>query len=337
MSPGQKRRIILWILLPACLLVLAGLPFLSPPGLNPGRLLEASFDQSPDGQIFWKIRLPRILLGFLAGAALAVSGMVFQSIFRNPLATPFTLGVSSGASLGAALAVKLGLTFTLLGLSAETFCCFFGALLTVALVYLLSSWRRDFSTEIMLLSGVAISFCFSAAILFIQYISDFTASYQIIRWLMGDLNTVGYADPARLLAVLLPVLAAVLFFGPDLNLILAGDELAHSRGVNVRRSKIILFVCISLLIGTVVSLCGPIGFVGMMVPHVLRLLTGAEHRKLTVACTLAGGAFLAICDFAARTIIAPAEIPAGILTSMLGGPFFLWLLLRRRSPGAFPG
>jgi len=293
-------------------------------------LLAGTFWNSPAGRIFLQLRLPRVLLAFLTGVALSVSGMVFQAIFRNPLATPFTLGVSSGAALGAALAVKLGLVATLFGLSGITLCSFGGAALTVLLIYLFSTAQRDYSTEAMLLAGVALSFLFSSVILFIQYIRDFPGSYLVMRWLMGDLNTVGFQRPAILLAVAAPAVAAVGFFARDLDLILAGEELAGTRGVHVARVKIAAFATVSLLTGVVVSFAGPIGFVGMMVPYLLRIWLGALHRPLLGACVIAGGAFLCVCDLAARSLIFPAEIPVGIITALLGSPFFIWLLVRGR-------
>lgn len=330
MSGGTRRSGWYWLVLLAAVCIPLALPLLGRPPFSLSRLFDPDFVASTGGQIFWQIRVPRVLLGYLVGAALAVSGMVFQAMFRNPLATPFTLGVSSGAALGAALAVKLGIVFAWLGFSGITICSFLGALLTVATIYLLASVKREFSTEFMLLSGVALSFFFSSAILFIQYLSDFAGSFQLVRWLMGDLNTVGYTRPVQLLVILVPCLLLVYLFTPDLNLLLAGEDLARTRGVDVVRARVVLFLVVSVLTGAVVSICGPIGFVGMMVPHFLRLLLGAEHRRLLWACGLGGGAFLAACDFVARSLISPAEIPVGVLTALLGGPFFLWLLLRRR-------
>jgi iron complex transport system permease protein len=313
-------------LLAPLLLALAGTP-----AISPTRLLNPAFAASADGRIFWQLRLPRVALGFLAGAALAIGGMVFQAVFRNPLATPFTLGVSTGASFGAAVAVRLGLAAGLFGFSSVSLFAFLGAAVTVGIIYLLASVKKEFSAEVMLLAGVALSFLFSSAILLIQYLSDFTGSYQMVRWLMGDLNAVGFGRPLQLAAVLLPGALVVRWLCLDLNLILVGDDFARSRGVDVRRVRLVLFGVVSLLTGVVVSFCGPIGFIGMMVPHILRLLLGAEHRWLFWGSLLGGGVFLACCDFVARALIFPAEVPVGIITTLLGGPFFLWLLIRGRS------
>jgi len=286
---------------------------------------------SPDSFIFWNIRIPRLLASSLAGAALAISGMAFQAMFRNPLATPFTLGVASGASLGAAIYVRLGLSFSLLGVSGLSFSAFLGALLSIALVYGLTQIRRNFTTATMLLAGVAMSFLFSSLILFIQYMSGFIHSFRILRWLMGSLENVGYQSVLEMLPFVVGGGLMILFLSQELNLLLTGEEIAHSRGVEVRWVKQGLFFATSLMVGGVVAICGPIGFVGMMIPHICRLMIGADHRWLAPATLLFGAAFLAICDTISRTLIAPVEIPVGVITALLGGPFFLWLLLRRES------
>jgi iron complex transport system permease protein len=297
---------------------------------SPADLFSAAFRDSVAGRVFWGIRIPRVLLGYAAGAALALAGLVFQAVFRNPLATPFTLGVSSGAACGAAIAVQLGLVVEVAGFSSIPLFAFLGAVATILLVFGLASACRDLSTEIMLLTGVALSFFFSAVIMFIQYLSDFTGSYQLVRWLMGDLNTAGYFKPLELLILTTAGSVPVIFHARALNLLLAGDDFAQSRGVNVTRSRVVLLGAVSLVTGGVVALCGPIGFVGMMIPHMLKIAVGSDHVRLVPLSLAAGGAFLALCDWAARTLIAPAEIPVGILTALLGGPFFLWMLIRAR-------
>ncbi|PHS25766.1 MAG: iron ABC transporter [Methylophaga sp.] len=281
-------------------------------------------------QILTEIRLPRMLFAFIVGAGLALCGMVFQAMFRNPLATPFTLGVASGASLGAALTVFLGFSFTFLGVDGTTFAAFIGALISISFVYYLSRFRSNFSTETLLLTGVAISFFFSSLILFIQYLSNITDSFRILRWLMGSLTIVGYHDILQLLPFVIICIAVVLWLSRELNLLVAGDDLALSRGVNVQGTRLLLFFVTSLCVGAVVALCGPIGFVGMMVPHICRLLIGNDHRWLIPATLLFGGGFLILCDTIARLIIAPAEIPVGVITTLLGGPFFIWLLIKSK-------
>ncbi|MDH5357257.1 MAG: iron ABC transporter permease [Gammaproteobacteria bacterium] len=278
--------------------------------------------------ILTQLRIPRVLFAFLAGSGLAICGMVFQAMFHNPLATPFTLGVASGASLGAAFYVYLGFSFSFLGIDGTTFAAFTGALIAISFVYGISRFRSGFSLETLLLTGVAISFFFSSLILFIQYLSNVSDSFRILRWLMGGLSIVGYRDIFQLLPFVSVCIAVILWLSRELNLLMAGDDIALSRGVAVQPIRYLLFFVTSLCVGAIVALCGPIGFIGMMVPHICRLLIGSDHRWLIPATILFGGGFLILCDTIARLIIAPAEIPVGVITTLLGGPFFLWLLIK---------
>lgn len=287
-----------------------------------------STHNSVDYSIFWRIRVPRVLTAFLAGSALAVSGMVFQAMFRNALATPFTLGVASGASLGAALSVTLGLTASFAGISATTVMAFLGAITSVALVYGLTHMRQGFSTATMLLSGVAISFFFSSVILFLQYSAELYNSFRMLRWVMGGLGLVGYDSLLSIIPFVVTGVVLLLYTTHELNLLVLGDDIAISRGVDVIKTKRLLFFVTSLMVGSVVAVCGPIGFIGMMVPHMCRLMGGSDHRYLIPACLLFGGTFLTLCDTFARTALAPAELPVGVVTAFLGGPFFVMLLLR---------
>jgi len=239
--------------------------------------------------------------------------------------------VASGASLGAAIYVSLGLSFSFLGINGTSFAAFSGALLAISIVYSISRFRQGFSTETLLLTGVAISFFFSSLILFTQYISNVTDSFRILRWLMGELSIIGYRDLMQLLPFVTFCTAVILWLGRELNLLMAGDDIAISRGVAVKQIRYILFFTTSLCVGAIVALCGPIGFIGMMVPHICRLIIGTDHRWLTPATLMFGGGFLVVCDTISRLIIAPAEIPVGVITTLLGGPFFLWLLIRSRS------
>lgn len=283
---------------------------------------------SPAGMIFWSIRLPRTCLAWIAGAGLAASGMAFQALFRNALATPFTLGVSSGASLGAAVGMRFGLGATLLGVSGTTLSAMGGALLAIAIVYSLTRFKRDCSIGAMLLAGVAVNFFFSSLILLIQYTANFYDTFRILRWLMGGLQMVGFETPLRMLPFITIGIILLAALVGELNLLATGEELAASRGVAIGRTKTLLFLATSFMVGVIVSVCGPVGFVGLMCPHICRLLVGPDHRRLLPATFLFGGAFLVVCDTAARTVFAPTELPVGIFTSFLGGPFFLWLLLR---------
>jgi iron complex transport system permease protein len=298
----------------------------------PFSALWGGVDDYAKVDLLWKLRIPRVLMAFLAGTALSASGMVFQAMFRNPLATPFTLGVSSGAALGAAVSIQFGWTFALFGLSSVSLAAFAGALLSIALVYLLTARsRHGSSTSTMLLAGVAICFFFSSLILFLQYMSDFTRSFRMLRWTMGGLgDIVQFRDVLGVFPFVASGCLIVWYLLHELNLLATGEEFAFSRGVNVNQTKLLLFLSVSLMVGAVVALCGPIGFVGLMAPHICRMLVGPDHRRLYPAALLFGGAFLVICDTASRVIMAPTELPVGIITALLGGPFFLWLLLARR-------
>ena len=294
--------------------------------------VSALWDSASEVQrtVLWELRLPRVCVAFLAGAGLAVAGAAFQALFRNPLATPFTLGVASGASLGVAFYVYLGLSFATGFLPGRTWFALGGAFTTVALVYGLTRLRRGFSDAGMLLAGVAISYFFSSLILLIQYCSDFTQSYRILRWIMGGLaGTVGFGDTLALLPGVVLGTAILVLHGRELNLLACGSEIAAARGVAVDAVKRRIFFAASLGVGTVVAICGPVGFVGLMVPHICRLAFGPDHHRLLPAVCLFGGTFLIACDTAARCIMPPTELPVGVLTALLGGPFFLVLLLTK--------
>lgn len=294
-------------------------------------LLPAIKGTGASRTILLDVRLPRVIMGSLAGAALAAGGVSFQAIFRNPLATPFTLGISSGAAFGAVLAIKFGFTMSFFGLSGLALPACAGAAVSAFLVFALSRSRPDLPGEALLLAGVAVNFFFSAMILMLQYISDFTQSFHTIRWLMGGLSTLGYNEISVLFPFALVAPLTAWHLRHELNLILSGDEVAQGRGVDVKKIKKIIFISVSISVGAVTAFCGPIGFVGMMIPHICRMITGGDHGRLIPVSILAGAAFLTSCDTLARTMIYPAEIPVGVITSLLGGPFFLWLLIRKKN------
>lgn len=282
-----------------------------------------------DFKIFWQMRVPRVLVAFLAGATFAISGMVFQALFRNPLVAPSTLGISAGASFGATVYIWLGMSFHILGVSGISFCAFLGALLSVLIIWSLSKGRYGASTAKMLLAGIAVSFFFVSMVMFIQYLSSMNQSFRITRWLMGGLFIFGYEPVFDVLPFAVLGLLAIWYFTHELNLFTTGEEIAISRGVNVDALIKILFVLVSLIVAGMVAVCGPIAFVGIIAPHICRLFIGSDHRFLTPATFLFGGLFLIVCDTFARVIAAPAEIPVGVITALLGGPFFLWLLRGR--------
>jgi iron complex transport system permease protein len=280
--------------------------------------------------IFWTLRVPRLVLGLLAGASLSLAGLAFQALFRNPLATPFTLGVSSGAAFGAALAVVLRVRGSYLGVDSLALFALAGALLVVLLLYELSQRRGGLSTLHLLLAGVAVSYFFSALLLFMQYVADFTEVYRVVRWLMGRLESVGYAGSLTILPAFLIGLVVLIASRRELDLLVTGDEIARSRGVPVDQVRMRLFLASSFLTATTVAACGPIGFVGLVVPHILRMFLGVSHGPLVAGCVLIGGPFLVVCDTIARNAIPESELPVGVITALVGGPFFLWLVARKK-------
>jgi len=288
------------------------------------------FIDNVDAQIFFVARLPRTLAGALVGAALASAGVVFQGLLRNPLATPFTLGVSAGAALGAMLAITFDWTIGVAGISAVPATAFIGAAGAVAIVYALARARhRGISTDVLLLAGVTLNAFFSALILGVQYFADFADSYRTLRWLMGDLDVSSYQPVIASLPLVLVAFAAFAWLARPLNLLSLGVDSAETRGLSVSRAQQRAFFSASLATGAAVSVGGPVGFIGIIVPHLVRLLVGSDHRVVLPASALFGAAFLVGCDVLARTLLAPVEIPVGVITALIGGPFFLWLLVKR--------
>jgi iron complex transport system permease protein len=288
------------------------------------------FADNVDAQIFFVARMPRVLAGAVVGAALASAGVVLQALLRNPLATPFTLGVSAGAALGAMLAISLGAAVTLGPLSAVPLASLAGAFVATAVVYALATRPgRPMSTSVLLLAGVTLNSFFSALILFVQYMADFTETYRTVRWLMGDLDVGGFGPIAGVGPLLIAGFAVFAVLPSSLNQLSVGADIAATRGVDVARTERLAFFSAALATSAAVALAGPIGFIGIVVPHLVRLMTGVDHRLVLPASALFGAAFLVACDLAARTIFAPVEMPVGIVTAMVGAPFFLWLLVRR--------
>ena len=304
-------------------------PFIGMELISPRNLFKNDLQTT----IFFSLRVPRVCVAFIAGSGLALCGMMFQAMFRNPLADPFTLGISSGASCGAAATILLGLNGAVFGVSFISLGAFAGAALSMAFVYLISSLQRSSSSLTMLLAGIAISFLFSSILMFMQYLSSLRDSFHIIRWLMGGIEVFGYRQIISMLPFVITGMAILLFKLPELDHLLVGDDLAKSRGVRVNLTKNLLLLAATLIVGSIVAVCGPIGFVGLMTPHICRMVFKTRHTVLGPASFLAGGVFLVLCDTLARVVIAPAEMPVGVITALLGGPFFLWLLFIRKARG----
>lgn len=332
--PAVRRRVLRTIggfgALAVAAILLA--PLVGSTPIHLGTVFDRSlaYADNIDAQIFFIARLPRVLAAALVGSSLAVAGVVFQALLRNPLASPDTLGVSAGASLGAMMAITFGGEFSLLGLSAVPLASFAGSMGALLIVWGLSAARRrGTTTMVLLLGGVTVTALLSAVIAFVQFLADFTETFRNVRWLMGSLDVASYTPIA---AAVVPTVAAWAGFATlprVLDLLSVGSESAAARGVNVERSERIALVSASLATGAAVSLAGPVSFVGIIVPHLVRLVVGADHRLVMPASALFGAAFLIGCDLLARTLIAPLELPVGIVTAILGGPIFLWLLFRR--------
>lgn len=339
----RKKRDRLWLVLflIAALAVLFVAPLIGKTTYSPDVWLRFPSASRPLGEldaaskIFWIERLPKTLLAALAGAGLALAGLAMQTLFRNPLATPYTLGVASGASFGATLTLvssgaiaATGIPALILGTPLSVWGAALGALLATTLVYALS--RKAGSDERVLLAGVAIGFLFSSLVLCAQFLTSPTKAFAALRWTIGGFE---YCEPRYLTiaSVVLAASAILLYrYSRELDALTLGDEYAKSIGVDVDLFRKALFGASSILVGAIVSFCGPIGFVGLTVPHAARLCVGCEHRKLIPASLLGGALFLAACHTFARIVVYPSVLPVGIVTSLLGGPFFIVLLLRRK-------
>jgi len=315
-SSASSRRVLRIAIVCGVLAVLVG-PFVGP---------ALDFGDARHRLMFWMLRVPRVLLGFLAGAGLASAGVVLQALLRNPLATPFTLGVSSGASFGVVAAIWLGLAspfaLPVVGMA--------GAALVTALTWRIARTGGRMPVQSLLLAGVALTYLFSALILLIQVISDPYDTVRILRWLVGSLETgLGYRPVGIGAAAVGAGLLLLLPLGRALNAMGGGTDAALAVGVDVHKVVRRGYFGASVMVGAIVAFVGPIGFIGLLVPHALRLAGLVDNRYLLPAAAAAGGGFLVACD--ALTNLAEVQrLPVGVLTNLLGGPFFLFLLLRAR-------
>ncbi len=292
------------------------------------RFVDIYFPQVEE-VIIIEVRLPRILAAVLVGAALATAGSVFQGIFRNPMADPYVIGVSSGAALGGALAIVLKLDIALFGFSAVPTLAFASALITVFLVYNIAKVGSKIPVTTLLLSGIAVSIFLSAIVSTLKLLAG-QELHALVFWLMGGFSHVKWEEIASVWLLIVFGVSAVYLFARDLNLMSLGEEEAQHLGVDVEKSKKILLALGCLMTASAVSIGGLIGFVGLIVPHLTRILVGPDHRVLIPTALLTGSIFLVLCDTSARIIFLPAELPVGIITALSGGPFFIYLLRRRR-------
>jgi iron complex transport system permease protein len=326
-------RIFLGYALPA-LLVLIVAPLIGSQPISPAKILHGLLNPADwpiDADIIFQHRLPRVLLGFLTGATLAVVGAIFQVVLRNPLATPHTLGLTSGATMGAFIAISLpGMALQWGPFSTVHLFSLAGAAIPMAVIYSLARKTRGISTVTLLLAGVIIGVFCSSVNMLVRYIAHPNLLVSMERWLMGGLDVIGYQQIAVILPLLLPGLGLLMLQAPALNHLALGEELALGHGVDVNRLHKLTFIVGGVVTAVVVSVAGPIGFVGLIIPHAVRKISGFDHRVILPASFLTGGAFLTACDVIARTLIPPTEMPVGIITALLGGPFFLVLLLRQK-------
>lgn len=281
-----------------------------------------------DHTIFFKIRLPRCILAAVVGASLALSGAVLQALLRNPLADPYILGISSGAGLGAIVAAVTGVQFAFLGISAMGVFAFAGAIGTVWLVWWIGILAGSRQVTSLLLAGVVVNSFFSAVIMFLTSIMRSSSLQSTMLWLMGNIRDASGSDIV-VSTVCLSLATVVLYrLAPQLNVLSFGQNDAQAMGVNVTAVRLTAFATAAFVTAIAVSMSGLIGFIGLIIPHAVRLLSGPDHRKLLPVCGIAGAIFLVICDTFARTVIAPQQLPVGIVTAITGGPFFIFLLVK---------
>jgi iron complex transport system permease protein len=282
---------------------------------------------STSAYLFYELRLPRLLIAFLSGGILAVSGLIFQIVFRNPLTTPYTLGVASGATLGSAVAI-LFLPVALAWLIY--FFSFFGALLTIAVLFVIARNIGSYHTNTLLLVGIALSFFYAALLMVLYAISDYQQSYAIMRFTMGSLSIVGFT-PVIILALMAVILLGLLrYFQSKLRYLLTSYEHAYLHGLAVDKLNWELLITVSLAVGVTVSFVGPIGFVGLIVPHAIKQVYQQSSDQLLLPTFFYGGVFLVFSDLIARNLSTGWDLPIGVITSLMGAPFFIYIMLRKR-------
>jgi len=286
--------------------------------------LFGSSEDSVLSTIIWRIRMPRVIMAALVGATLSLGGLVFQALLRNPLAEPYILGISGGSAIGAILGILMGLSrFPGVSLTA-----FSGSILTLVLILGISSGQSILKKNSILLSGVMVNAFCSAVIMFLVSLTRDAKLHNIIFWLMGDLSLGTMQQTGLLAGMLLPCFVLIFWLSNTMNLMLMGREMAQSMGVNIKAVTLTLLILTSFMVSATVSQCGLIGFVGLVIPHLFRLLLGPDHRILAPASILGGGAYMVLCDLLARILPEQGEMPAGVITAMIGAPLFIYLLKR---------
>lgn len=330
--PSLMRRLPTVILALGLLLVLTMFLGLSAgsAGRNMHEVLSLLLGYADPGStaanIIWRIRLPRVVLAALAGAALSLGGLVFQALLRNPLAEPYILGISGGSAIGAIIGMLIGLSpFPGVALFA-----FAGSMATLILVLVIASARAGIKKDTLILAGVMVNAFCSSVIMFLISLTSDSRLHNILFWLMGDLSMSDTHRIATVTGILLPCFVCLFLLARPMNLLVMGEEMAANMGVNVRVTSVVLLLLTSFMVSVVVCQAGLLGFVGLVMPHLLRLAIGPDHRLLVPACVLGGAAYLVLCDLLARSLPAQGEMPVGVITAMIGAPLFIFLLQRAR-------
>lgn len=326
-TPARHRFLRALVLLSVVLILCAAISIWA--GYQPITFSKLQHDEITRS-VFFRLRLPRVVMAGLVGATLATVGAALQAMFRNPLAEPLTLGVSGGGAFGASLAIALGWGARVGGTPLVFITAFIGALLAVIVVYRLARRNSIVAPGSILLAGTVVNLIANAGVLTIQYTADQTRSLQILRWLIGTLDVVGFSLIRQMLLFVVPGLAVLCLLARDLQLIAVDEESAASLGVNVRRTERLVYLTSALLVGVAAAVGGIIGFVGLIVPHIARMLFGQDARFAIPCSLIMGAGFLMLADALARTVLGETELPVGAITGLLGGPFFLWLLRREQ-------
>jgi len=316
-------RFIIWVLLFGILIIS---PFIGAVSLHVEDILNSNHLSST---IFFELRIPRVLFAFFAGVILSLSGLLFQTLFRNALMTPYTLGISSGAVLGAGIAIKLGLGTIVFGITAMSLFGFMGAILTVFLLIYLSQFLKSSQYESLLLLGIALSLFYTSALMIVFYLGDTMQNDMLIRFTMGSLSVIGWQSPISLGIIAFLLFLTIYMYRFELQLLGISDESARLKGIDTKKVTLILLIVSSFGIGTLVSISGPIGFIGLIVPHIVTRLYPSTVNKRIFKTALFGGFFLVFCDTITRVIQTQSELPIGIVTALIGGPFFIYLIISR--------
>ncbi len=325
---SKKNNFIIVVLIIALALLSIGSLFIGPSKIAPNELFSKEFISIAI------LRLSRIILAFIAGAALSVVGAALQAILRNPLSDPYILGVSSGGGFGAAISIYFGISISIFGIETLPIFAFLGALLSIFMVYNISNIGGRRPIQTLILSGVIVGILFSSLLMLFVFSSSKEEIHNILWWLLGSLQVFNLRLLSIVAAINIAGIFIIWFYTKELNAILMGEEDAEHMGINVEKIKKIVLIVSSLMVGSIVSISGIIGFVGLIIPHMMRLIVGPDHKVLIPASALFGSIFLISCDTLSRVIIAPSEMPVGIITSLVGAPYFI-VLLRKKQKNYF--